>query len=70
MKPQVVAWELGKRLDDDAVISCDSGTIAIWFARYIPVKKSPQHGDLTPNLARHGLGVDLRRDAISRYSVR
>lgn len=28
MKPQVVAWELGKRLAPNAIISCDSGTIA------------------------------------------
>jgi pyruvate dehydrogenase (quinone)/pyruvate oxidase len=27
MKPQVVAWELGKRLPENAIISCDSGTI-------------------------------------------
>jgi pyruvate dehydrogenase (quinone) len=27
MKPQVIAWELGKRLERDAIISCDSGTI-------------------------------------------
>jgi pyruvate dehydrogenase (quinone)/pyruvate oxidase len=43
MKPQVVAWELGKRLDDDAVISCDSGTIATWFARHIPGKNRQKH---------------------------
>src|SRR5579864_5998240 len=43
MKPQVVAWELGKRLDDDAIISCDSGTIATWFARQIPVKSRQKH---------------------------
>ena len=30
MKPQVVAWELGKRLRNDAIVSCDSGTIATW----------------------------------------
>ena len=30
MKPQVVAAELGKRLRDDAIVSCDSGTIATW----------------------------------------
>ena len=36
MKPQVVAWELGKRLRDDAIVSCDSGTIATWWARQIP----------------------------------
>src|SRR2546421_978659 len=27
MKPQVVAWELGKLLRSDAIVSCDSGTI-------------------------------------------
>jgi pyruvate dehydrogenase (quinone) len=43
MKPQVVAWELGKRLDDTAIVSCDSGTIATWFARQIPVKRGQKH---------------------------
>jgi pyruvate dehydrogenase (quinone) len=32
MKPQVVAWERGKRLRDDAIVSCDSGTITTWWA--------------------------------------
>src|SRR5690606_7897894 len=36
MKPQVVAWELGQRLSDTAILSCDSGTIATWWARQIP----------------------------------
>ncbi|MGN6553295.1 MAG: thiamine pyrophosphate-dependent enzyme [Verrucomicrobiota bacterium] len=39
MKPQVVAWEIGKHLRDDAVISCDSGTIATWFARQIKIRR-------------------------------
>ena len=43
MKPQVVAWELGKRLSDTAIVSCDSGTIATWFARHIPVKRGQKH---------------------------
>ena len=38
MKPQVVAWELGKRLTNSAIVSADSGTIATWFARQLPVK--------------------------------
>ncbi len=38
MKPQVVAWELSKRLTDDAIVSCDSGTIATWFARHIKAR--------------------------------
>jgi pyruvate dehydrogenase (quinone)/pyruvate oxidase len=43
MKPQVVAWELGKRLTSDAIVNCDSGTITTWWARQIPVKKGQMH---------------------------
>jgi pyruvate dehydrogenase (quinone) len=43
MKPQVIAWELGKRLRDDAITSCDSGTIATWWARQIPVRRGQMH---------------------------
>jgi len=40
MKPQVVAWELGRRLRDDAIVASDSGTIATWWARQIPAKRN------------------------------
>ncbi|MBA3613470.1 MAG: pyruvate oxidase [Nitrospirales bacterium] len=43
MKPQVVAWELGKRLTDNAIVSCDSGTITTWWARQIPAKRGQMH---------------------------
>lgn len=43
MKPQVVAWELGKQLSDTAIISADSGTITTWSARYIPVKQGQMY---------------------------
>jgi pyruvate dehydrogenase (quinone)/pyruvate oxidase len=33
MKPQVVAWELGKHLRDDAIVCGDSGTVTTWVAR-------------------------------------
>ncbi len=39
MKPQVVAHELGKRLRSDAIVTCDSGTIATWYARHIPARR-------------------------------
>jgi len=39
MKPQVVAWELGKRLSPDAIVTSDSGTITTWWARQIKAKK-------------------------------
>jgi pyruvate dehydrogenase (quinone) len=50
MKPQVVAWELGKRLKDDAIFTCDSGTVATWYARQIPVRRG-QMCSLSGNLA-------------------
>lgn len=56
MKPQVVAWELGKRLSNDAIVSCDSGTIATWFARHIPAKRGQKHS-LSGTLASMANGV-------------
>jgi len=56
MKPQVVAWELGKRLTSDAIISCDSGTIATWFARQIPVRRGQMHS-LSGTLATMANGL-------------
>ncbi|MFB6376073.1 MAG: thiamine pyrophosphate-dependent enzyme, partial [Bradymonadaceae bacterium] len=55
MKPQVVAWELGKRLDDDAIVACDSGTIATWWARQIPARKNQMH-TVSGNLATMACG--------------
>ena len=43
MKPQVVAWELGKRLADTAIVSADSGTNTTWWARQIPAKRGQMH---------------------------
>jgi pyruvate dehydrogenase (quinone) len=43
MKPQVVAWELGKRLRDDAIVAADSGTIATWFARQIRARRGQMY---------------------------
>jgi pyruvate dehydrogenase (quinone)/pyruvate oxidase len=56
MKPQVVAWELGQRLPDNAIVSCDSGTIATWFARQIPVKRGQMHS-LSGTLASMANGL-------------
>src|SRR5437773_11205574 len=56
MKPQVIAHELGKQLRNDAIVSCDSGTIATWWARHIPVKKGQMHS-LSGNLASMANGL-------------
>jgi pyruvate dehydrogenase (quinone)/pyruvate oxidase len=56
MKPQVVAWELGKRLAANAIVSCDSGTVATWWARQIPVKRGQMYS-LSGTLASMANGV-------------
>ena len=50
MRPQLVAWELGKRLAQDAVVAADSGTVTTWWARYIPVQRGQLHS-VSGNLA-------------------
>lgn len=42
LKPQVVAYELNKLLDRNAIVSTDSGTIATWAARYIDIRDEMQ----------------------------
>jgi pyruvate dehydrogenase (quinone)/pyruvate oxidase len=56
MKPQVIAWELGKRLRNDAIVVSDSGTIATWWARQIPVKRGQMYS-LSGTLASMANGL-------------
>jgi pyruvate dehydrogenase (quinone) len=56
MKPQVIANEVNQRLRDDAIVTCDSGTIATWWARYIQVKRGQMHS-LSGTLASMGNGL-------------
>jgi pyruvate dehydrogenase (quinone) len=56
MKPQVVTYELNKLLDDDAIVSADSGTIATWAARYIDVRERMQFS-LSGSLASMANGL-------------
>jgi pyruvate dehydrogenase (quinone) len=42
MKPQVVTYHLNKLLDNNAIVSSDSGTIATWAARYIEMRDEMQ----------------------------
>jgi pyruvate dehydrogenase (quinone) len=50
MKPEVVSYELNRFLRDDAIITCDSGTIATWAARQIRIHGN-QRFSLSGNLA-------------------
>jgi pyruvate dehydrogenase (quinone) len=56
MKPQVVAASLATHLTDDAIVCCDSGTIATWWARHIPAKKG-QMFSLSGTLASMANGL-------------
>jgi pyruvate dehydrogenase (quinone)/pyruvate oxidase len=69
MKPQVAAWELGKRLRNDAIVSCDSGTIATWWARHIPAKRGQMH-TLSGNLATMAPGLPYAIAAQVAYPQR
>src|SRR5205809_1830981 len=69
MKPQVVAWELGKRLSSNAIVSCDSGTIATWFARHIPAQRGQMYS-LSGNLATMANGLPYTIAAQIAYPER
>jgi pyruvate dehydrogenase (quinone) len=56
MKPQVIAREVNRHLRDDAIVACDSGTIATWWARYIHVKRGQMHS-LSGTLASMANGL-------------
>src|SRR5918992_748956 len=69
MKPQVVAWELGKRLRDDAIVCSDSGTIATWWARQIRAKRGQMYS-LSGTLASMANGLSYAMAAQAAYPDR
>jgi pyruvate dehydrogenase (quinone)/pyruvate oxidase len=69
MKPQRIAHELGQRLPDNAIVSCDSGTIATWWARHIPVKRGQMHS-VSGTLATMGCGLPYANAAAIAYPDR
>jgi pyruvate dehydrogenase (quinone) len=69
MKPQVVAWELGRRLQDDAIVCADSGTIATWWARQIRVKRGQMYS-LSGTLASMANGLPYAMAAQIAYPER
>ncbi len=69
LKPQMIAWELGKRLRSDAIVTCDSGTAATWFARQIRAKRGQMHS-LSGNLATMAVGLPYALAAQYAYPNR
>ena len=69
MKPQVPAYEIGRRLRDDAIVACDSGTITTWWARHIPARRGQMHS-VSGTLASMACGLPYALAAQIAYPER
>lgn len=69
MKPQVVGWELGKRIAPNAIVTSDSGTITTWWARFVPALRGQKHS-CSGNLATMACGLPYAIGAAVAYPDR
>ena len=69
MRPQVVGWELGKRIPSNAIVASDSGTITTWWARYVPALRGQKHS-CSGNLATMACGLPYAIAAAVAYPDR
>jgi pyruvate dehydrogenase (quinone)/pyruvate oxidase len=69
MKPEVVAWELGKALRDDAIVASDSGTVSTWFARHMKAREGQMYS-LSGTLASMANGLPYAIAAQLAYPER
>ncbi len=56
LKPQYIAHLISKELDEDAIVSVDSGTNTVWAARYVDIRKDMKFS-LSGTLASMGCGL-------------
>jgi pyruvate dehydrogenase (quinone) len=69
LKPQVVTHTLNKLLNDDAIVSSDSGTIATWTARYIEMRGTMKFS-LSGSLATMANGLPYSIGAAAAFPGR
>ena len=69
VKPQVIGWELGKRIPADSIVTSDSGTITTWWARYVPALRGQKHS-CSGNLATMACGLPYAIAAAVAYPDR
>ena len=69
LKPQLLAAELGKRLATDAIVNCDSGSVTVWWARHVPVRRGQAH-TVSGNLASMACGLPYAIAAQLAYPKR
>ncbi|HEY1963091.1 MAG TPA: thiamine pyrophosphate-requiring protein [Rhizomicrobium sp.] len=56
INPELIAWELSRRLPDDAILTADSGTSAAWFARALKLRRGMM-ASISGGLATMGCAV-------------
>ncbi|HZT05193.1 MAG TPA: thiamine pyrophosphate-requiring protein [Steroidobacteraceae bacterium] len=56
INPQLIAWELSRRLPDHAILTSDSGSCANWYARDIRIRRGMM-ASLSGGLASMGAAV-------------
>jgi pyruvate dehydrogenase (quinone) len=56
LNPQLLLWELSQQLPDDAILTGDSGTAAVWLARFVKLRRGMKFS-LSGGLATMGSAV-------------
>jgi pyruvate dehydrogenase (quinone) len=56
INPQRVIWELSRRLPDESILTADSGTSAVWLARFIRLRRDMM-SSLSGGLATMGCAI-------------
>ncbi len=56
INPELLFWELSRQLPDRAILTCDSGSSATWYARDVRIRRGMM-ASLSGNLATMGPGV-------------
>ncbi|GBQ80839.1 thiamine pyrophosphate protein [Gluconacetobacter johannae DSM 13595] len=69
LNPQRVFWELSSRLPDHAIVTCDSGSVANWYARDLRMRRGMK-GSLSGGLASMGAGTPYAVAAKMAYPDR
>jgi pyruvate dehydrogenase (quinone) len=69
INPQRVFWELSSLLPDDAILTCDSGTAAAWYARDVKLRQGMM-GSLSGGLATMGCAIPYAIAAKMAYPQR
>ena len=69
INPQLVFWELSRRLPDNVILSSDSGSAANWYARDLKLRQGMK-ASLSGTLATMGPGVPYAIAAKFAYPAR